>query len=470
MKIAICSSEVFPFAKTGGLGDVCGSLPLALEKIGIDVSVFLPKYQGIDDKQFHLEAVCENCVKTTLGQNITVYLMENDDFFLRDGLYGDAFGDYPDNLERFQYYCLKSLDVMKHLNEPYDVIHCHDWQSSLIPVYMKEKYGHDPFFTKTKTLLTIHNMAFQGIFPKQEFSSLELKQSLLESHTIESFEKINLLKAGILLSHKVSTVSQQYAKEIQTKAFGCGLDEVLRSRKDGIGGVLNGFDHEVWNPQTDELITKKYSAADFIEGKRENKLELQKYFNLEVSPDIPVLGFVGRLSDQKGIDLILDAASTLGEKGIQLIILGVGEEKFHQLLSRLPNLCPGKIAVCLKFDEKIAHQIYSGSDLLLMPSKFEPCGLSQIISLRYGTVPVVFKTGGLVDTISHYDPSSESSNGFVFDQYTSEAFLGTLEKALEVYQNKDQFQRLIRNAFAADFSWENSAHEYQKIYQCLSSD
>ena len=468
MKIAFCSSEVFPFAKTGGLADVCGALPLALEKLGTEIIVFLPHYQFIDTREFQIQRVHEGVSKTSFGKNITVYLIENEKYFYRDGLYGDRKGDYADNLDRFQYFSLHALELLKEFNEKIDIVHCHDWQTALIPVYLKEKYKDDPFFAKTKSLLTLHNLAFQGVFPKDEYLKIGLSERLFSEKGFEFFGKINLLKAGIIFSDAINTVSPQYAKEILTKEFGCGLEGVIKSRKDQVTGILNGLDYDIWNPKTDIFVEKKYSSDNFSERKAKNKTFLQKKVGLPMSPEVPIFGFVGRLSYQKGIDLVLEAINELLALDLQIVIQGTGNG-YHAQLEDLTEQNPKQFAVCLEFDERTAHQIYAGADMFLMPSVYEPCGLSQMISLCYGTIPVVYKTGGLADTVKNFDHPDKLGNGFVFDKYTKKDFIETIKTAVKVYHQKKQFGQLVNNGFAADFSWEKSAGEYKKIYQCLLS-
>ncbi len=460
MKVVFCSSEVFPFAKTGGLADVCGALPLALASLGVEVSIFLPRYRCISDEDFHIERVNDVVSRTRLGKDIDVYFVENKALFDREGIYGTTTGDYHDNLERFQYFCSQVLIFLKEFQPYPDIIHCHDWQTALIPVYLKE---NSPF-KKTKSLLTIHNLAYQGVFPKKEFSKLKVKRDFFSSN-FEFFDQINLLKAGIVYSDRVTTVSPQYAQEIQAPEFGCGLDGVLASRKDEITGILNGIDTRVWDPASDKLIFRRYSSAEYVEGKIENKKVLQKRLGLPVESEIPVFGFVGRLSHQKGLDLILESAKQLLELPAQFIIEGIGDEKYKTHLKILAQKHPDKVAVNFEFNEQTAHQIYAGSDFFLMPSIFEPCGLSQLISLRYGTMPIVFKVGGLADTIVPFD--YENGNGFMFTDYTKIGFVSILKKAIKVFADQVERSRLIENAFKADFSWNKSAKEYIKVYESL---
>lgn len=470
MHIAFCSSEVFPFAKTGGLADVSGALPLALEKLGIQISIFLPRYKTVDEQNIPLEQVHRRASKSRLGRNVDVYLIEKDHFFNREGFYGDEEGDYPDNLERFQYFCTEILDLFKELNLAVDIVHCHDWQTALIPVYLKEKYANDPFYKRIKSLLTIHNLAYQGIFPAEEFSKLELPRELFVRERFEFYGQMNLLKAGIADSDAVSTVSPRYAQEILTEEFGCGLDGVLRSRKGVVAGILNGLDETLWDPQTDPWIAAKYSAKNIGQGKSQNKAQLQKKLNLPAGSHVPIFSFVGRLAHQKGLDLILEALERLLAMDLQIIVQGLGGKEYKEALKTFAEQNPWKMAVCFEFDEPTAHQIYAGSDFFLMPSQFEPCGLSQMISMHYGTIPVVFRTGGLADTVSDYDAEAATGNGFVFEKYSLEDFMAAMQRAVENFAQEGQFHRLRENALRCRFLWDESAREYQKLYQCLLSD
>ena len=469
MKIVFCSSEVFPFVKTGGLADVGGALPLALEQAGIEVMIFLPLYKAIDRSKFNITQVSATVSTTKIGTAIDVYFIENEKYFSRDGIYGDSHGDYPDNLDRFQFFSEQVLEFLRASHIKVDLIHCHDWQTALIPVYLKEKYCNNPVFENTKSLLTIHNMAYQGVFSKKEYVKIKLKEELFGVNGFEFFGQINLLKAGILYADVLTTVSPQYAKEIQAKEFGCGLDGVIRSRKTEVVGILNGIDGTIWNPQTDALLEYRYGPADAMAIKPKNKTYLQQRLDLPVRPDVPLLGFVARLTHQKGIDLLLEAIDDLVDLDLQIIIQGVGESKYHAILNTIDMRYPKDVAVCLAFDEKIAHQIYVGCDLFLMPSLFEPCGLSQMISLRYGTIPIVYKTGGLADSIKPFSPRHLDGNGFLFERYKKDNFVDAVKKAIDLYHDHETFSTLINNAFHSQFGWEQSAQKYIKAYQCLLS-
>lgn len=464
MKVVFFSPEVVPFATTGGLGDVCGALPLALEKLGIDITIFMPYYRVVNRFQKTLRRIEEEAFNTTIGQNVQVYFIKNDAFFDREGIYGNNLGEYPDNLERFEFFCARSLELLKKLNLQVDVLHCHDWQTCLIPAYLKFLYGDDPFFKDVKSVLTIHNMAYQGVFAKEEFSKLKLGENFFTLEGFEFYHHLNLLKGGIIFSDMVTTVSQTYACEIQRPPLDCGLEGVLLKRKNPVVGILNGLDYDRWNPSTDSSITKTYSSQN-IEDKVLNKKQLQQDLNLPQESDVPLFGFVGRLSHQKGLDLLFKAMPELMKLDLQIVFLGIGEEKYHQFLEEAVRKYPQKLAALLEFDEAMAHRIYAGCDLFLMPSLYEPCGLSQMISLRYGTIPLVHKTGGLTDTIVDFD--SENGNGFVFEEYSEAQLIGTIQKALKIFHNRPLFSKLVKKSMTYDFSWEKSAGEYKKVYESL---
>jgi starch synthase len=466
MKVAFFSSEVFPFAKTGGLGDVCGSLPLALEQSGIEISIVMPGYRCVGQSGQPIEQLTERVSRATVGSNINVYFIDHAFFFDRPGLYGDGSVDYPDNLERFSFFCDQALLLLKQIDFQPSVIHCHDWQTALIPVFLKEKYSGDEFYSETKSVLTIHNLAFQGLFPKGEFAKLGLDDRLFSIEGFEYYDQVNFLKAGIIYSDAVTTVSAQYANEIQTKEFGCGLEDVIHSRGDQVNGILNGLDYRIWDPAVDENIARKYSAKDFNDAKLVNKSHLQKELGLKVSNDAPLFGFIGRLSHQKGIDLILDHIDALVQMGVQIAFLGMGDKQYQGALDQKALQYSENIALCPDFNEPLGHRVYAGSDFFLMPSRFEPCGLSQMISLCYGTIPVVFRTGGLVDTVKPYGLFAKNGNGLMFSRYDQTGFLKVIKKAVKIFQLKAQLKHLRQNAFRSRFTWEKSARQYREIYRC----
>jgi starch synthase len=456
MRIVFCASEVVPFAKTGGLADVCGALPPALEKLGHEVVIITPRYKNT---KVNLPSPI-----VRIGENVKVYFIEHHSYFGREGLYGDQGGDYEDNLERFAFFCHAALKLLKEIHFRPDIVHCHDWHTALIPVLLKTKYAHDPFFKNTQSILTIHNLAYQGVFPKRDYPKLNVEGHLFHTQGLEFYDQINVLKGGIIFSDAVTTVSPQYAKEMQSPRLGCGLDGVLRNRSSDIYGILNGLDYKAWDPKDDPLLDHNYSAAD-LEGKRQSKGSLQKTFHLAMQPDTPLFGFVARLCHQKGVDLIVSAMQEMMRMGIQVVFSGYGERRYHRMLEECASQYRHRVGLFLNFDEGMAHRVYAGSDFFLMPSVFEPCGLGQMIALRYGSIPLVYRTGGLADTIRLYDPVHQAGNGFVFTQYTKDAFLRAVAEAVKVYRHPEQMDYLIAQALRVRFSWDKSAKEYVKIYQ-----
>lgn len=456
MKIAMVASEVVPFAKTGGLADVVGALPLVLEDCGQEVIIVMPKYKCITDGKFKISRVSKGISCSTIGKNIKVYFIENDLYFNRDGLYMDKNGDYKDNLERFAFFCRRALDLLKEIDFAADILHLHDWQSSLAAVYLKNLYSKQPFYSKMKSILTIHNLGYQGLFPKDEFVKLGLDSSLFSVSGLEFYNQVNVLKGGIIFSDFINTVSPTYAEEIQTEELGFGLDGLLRQRKNVLSGIVNGLDYYVWDPNTDRFIVQNFSAQK-IEDKSFNKEKLQAICGLPVNKDIPVLGIVSRLVEAKGFDILAQGLDEICKMDVQLVILGTGDLKYHRILETAQKRYPKIISLNLKFDDPLAHKIYAGSDIFLMLSRYEPCGLGQLISLHYGTIPLVFKTGGLADTIN-------KNNGFVFTSHTKEEFLKLVKKAVLVFKDKDKWNRLIINAMKCNFSWEASAKKYIQLY------
>ncbi|MFH1458375.1 MAG: glycogen synthase GlgA [Candidatus Omnitrophota bacterium] len=456
MKILFASSEVVPFAKTGGLADVAGALPLALEALGEEVIIVLPRYKAISGSKFNLQRIKEDISYSVIGKNIKVYFIEENKYFDRDGLYQDKTGDYKDNLERFCYYCARSLELLKEIHFRPDIIHVNDWQTCLIPVYLKTRYAQDPFFKNTRTVLTVHNIGYQGLFPKEEFPTLGLDWGVFTMEGLEYYGKINILKGGLEFSDLINTVSPTYALEIRTKEFGFGLEGVLNKRRDRLFGILNGLDYKIWNPETDPWIAKNFSLKT-AQGKLKNKEDLQKICRLPVASDVPLVGIVSRLAQQKGFDILAQGLDSICRLNLQLVILGTGDLEYHQILKDMVKEYPKVISLHLKFDDCLAHKIYAGSDIFLMPSKYEPCGLGQMISFRYGTLPLVFKTGGLADTVS-------KDNGFVFEHYTKEELIKTITKAIATFKNKEKWKRLAAFAMQRNFSWEESAKKYLELY------
>jgi len=490
LKILIASPEVVPFAKTGGLADVCGALPKALAKLGHQVKVILPKYRMVDEKKFKLSEVStesggktdaplipigDKSVRITVrsynltSPDVEYLFMVNDGYYDREELYKDRSTgfDYEDNDERFILFARGTLEILKAMEWQPDVIHANDWQSALIGAYLKTLYAGDPFFKHTATVFSIHNLAYQGNFPKRIFDKIGVSKDLFyPTSPFEFWGNVNFMKAGISYADVINTVSETYAVEIQSSSeFGHGLEGVLRTRNEDLYGIVNGIDYEVWSPEKDKLISYSYSLED-LSGKRKNKELLRKLCNLPLSTkDVPLIGIISRLADQKGFDLLAQIADELLSLDLQMVILGTGDEKYHRLFKKMSVKYPKKISVNLGFDNPLAHLIEAGSDMFLMPSRYEPCGLNQLYSLRYGTVPIVRKTGGLADTIENYDPKTSEGTGFVFKNYEASELLNTIKRALRVYEDKNAWVKLIKNGMKKDFSWEASAKKYVDIYQ-----
>ena len=475
MKIAMCASEVVPFAKTGGLADVAGALPIALQENGEEVIIIMPRYKAIQESKFNIKRLSDNVSYSIIGENINpvrntkvlsdrnkisngikVYFIENDNYFNRDGLYGEKTGDYKDNLERFSYYCRRSLELLKEINFKPDIIHVHDWQASLIPVYLKTIFNEDSFFKNTKTVLTIHNIGYQGLFAKDEFPKLGLDWSLFGIDGLEFYDKVNILKGGMEFSDIINTGSSTYSREIQTKEFGFGLEGVLNKKRNSVFGIINGLDYSIWNPETDKYISNNFSVKD-LTGKAKDKENLQSYCKLPQKKDVPLFGIVCRLAGQKGFDILAEGIDKICKMDLQMVILGTGDLKYHQIMEDMVKKYPKVISLHLRFDDPLAHKIYAGSDIFLMPSKYEPCGLGQLISFRYGTIPLVFKTGGLADTVN-------KDNGFIFDDYSSSALINCIKEAESSFKNKKKWEGLIKKAMKLDFSWEESAKKYLQLY------
>jgi starch synthase len=454
LKVLLAASEVVPFAKTGGLADVAGSLPIALEAMGVDVRVVMPKYGSV--KAEGSQAV--------IGNNVKVYFVENDGYFNRKELYGDKFGDYHDNLERFSFFSKEVLERCKKENFKPDIIHCNDWQTALVPVYLNTLYKYDPFFTDTKVLYTIHNLAYQGLFGKEEFPKMGLEWVLFTIEYFEFYDKINLMKAGIVYADAISTVSPTYAREILTKEFGCGLEGVLKNRENDLFGILNGIDYKTWNPETDKKIFRQYSALK-PEERYANKEKLQKELGLKVDRDIPLIGMTSRLADQKGLDLLSKTIDELLSMKVQFVLLGTGDNKYHILFERMGRMHSKNSSINLKFDAALAQKIYASSDLFLMPSRYEPCGLGQMIAFRYGAIPVAREVGGLKDSVKEFNPKTGDGNGFTFAEYRADHMFAAIKRALVLFKNNTRWTGLVKKVMRLDFSWAASAKEYVKLYE-----
>lgn len=476
MHVLLVSSEVVPFAKTGGLADVAGALPRALAGLGVEVTVALPRYRSIDGARFGFRKVLDG-VRVPVGdrqETLAVFeapmpgaralLLGHEGFFGRDGLYQEKGQDFPDNAERFTAFARGLLEAVRLLGLAPDLLHCNDWQTGLIPSYLKTLYAGDPALGRAATLFTIHNLGYQGLFPAEQFRVTGLPWELFHWQGLEFYGKVSFLKAGLVHADCLSTVSRRYSQEIQTPEFGAGLEGVLRERAADLYGILNGVDTEEWNPATDKHLAAHYSRAD-LSGKAACKADLQKAMGLPVRPEVPVLGVISRLADQKGVDLVAASAEALLAEGTQVVLLGTGDPKLEAAFTALQQKQPTRAGVRIGFDVALSHKIEAGADLFLMPSRYEPCGLNQMYSLLYGTIPVVRATGGLDDTVTPFDPKSGRGNGFKFAEATPAALLAAVREALACYWSRALWRRLVQNAMAADFSWTRSAKEYVQVYR-----
>jgi starch synthase len=489
MKILFASSEMAPYIKTGGLADVAGSLPRAMAERGHEVAVMLPLYGGMDRDAFLPQPVpWDVSVSLPIGrrtfriwqvspagtgtQNLRIFFHENNWFFDRPQLYSRDGMDYPDNPFRFGYWCLSVLESLKKLNWQPDILHCNDWQTAMIPVYLRfhPAFNRDPFYQSPGTLFSIHNMAYQGLYPLETGQKLGLPAAIESHESLEFYGQLNLLKGGLLYSARLVTVSPKYAVEIMTPEYGCGLEGVIQKRSGVLNGVMNGIDTRTWDPSEDPLIPANY-APDHMDGKIACKKDLQEKFGLRVSGSLPLVAMISRLTDQKGLDLLVEILPQVLDRGCQFILLGTGDEKYHRLFGKLAAQYPDFMGIKLGFDETLAHRIEAGADIYVMPSRFEPCGLSQFYSLRYGTVPVVRNTGGLANSVTHASLENihqGRANGFVFDAYSSAALLSALNKAIMMYQDeKDTWSGLVRTGMEGDYSWGKSAAEYEKLMDAI---
>jgi starch synthase len=497
--VLLASSEVVGFAKTGGLADVSGYLPLALARRGHPVAVIMPLYRSVRTGKQPIRPT-DHILGVPLGRTIIpsrlwrselpdsdvpVFLIENADFFERDdpakglGIYQRTAPDsrkvdYPDNCARFTFFSRAVMEAAPFIGFPVDIVHANDWQTGLIPVYFREIYRHRAEYRRIRTLFTIHNIAFQGAFPHELFHLTGLDFRLFNPRQLEFYGQFNMLKGGVVFSDWVNTVSPTYANEIRTPTFGYGMEGVLNERRDRLNGIVNGVDYDSWDPATDPYLAKNYTSETVLEGKAACKADLQQLFGLPVERHIPLLGMVARLTEQKGIDLVVKAADDMLKLPVQIVILGEGDHGYHARLYSIRDMHPKQVGLHIGFDEVLAHKIEAGSDLYLMPSLFEPSGLNQLYSLRYGTPPIVRTTGGLADTISDTTEEtlvSKEPTGFRFQAYTPQALAGTVRWATYLFHDRpDTFLRIIRNGMKADWSWDRSAAEYEKIYQRLVAE
>ena len=446
LRVLFATTEAVPFAKTGGLADVAGALPKFLQPLGCELKLVMPFYRSVKKSGIPLKALGDdievpvgeeiieaNLFQGQLNETVPVYFIGRDEFFDREYLYGTPRGDYFDNAERFIFFSRAVLNLCQHLGFSPDILHHHEWQTGLIPAYLKSIYRNDPLFSQTAVVFTIHNIAYQGLFKKEKFRVTGLPDEMYNPEGIEFWERINLMKAGIVYADVINTVSRKYSEEIQTPEYGYGLEGILKKRKEDLYGILNGVDYEDWDPSHDSYLVARYQVND-LSGKRECKKDLLKEFNLPPSlMDLPLLGMISRLADQKGFDLLAEILDELFSLDLGFVLLGTGEQKYHDLFSEIARKYPQKAGIRIAYDDRLAHKIEAGIDLFLMPSKYEPCGLNQIYSLRYGTIPVVRATGGLDDTIVHYDPITERGNGFKFSRYEAKEFLNQIKLAIGYY-------------------------------------
>jgi len=472
MRILFVASEGLPFCKTGGLADVVEALPKALVAQGHEVAVVLPRYRGTSadtpiipsltiplGNRLRFPAIADG----TLLDGVRYFFVDDPAYFDRDALYGTAAGDYPDNAERYSEFCRTAIELSKHA-WPTDVFHCHDWQAGLLPVLLRTAYGDDPVVKDLPVVFTIHNMGYQGQFRREVLFRAGISETLFNPAALEFFGNVNLLKGGLVYSDYLTTVSRRYAQEIQTTEFGYGLDGVLRSRADRIVGILNGVDYTAWNPAKDPLIAAKYSAKD-LSGKQVCKQDLLQLYGLSTDhPHRPLMGIVSRLADQKGFDLIADRAHEILHEDVTLVVLGTGDRRYEDLFRALAGDYAGRVGYKFAYDNVLAHKVEAGSDIFLMPSRYEPSGLNQMYSLKYGTVPVVRATGGLDDSIENFDLEHGTGTGFKFSEYSGTAFLYAVRQALHHYSDERIWKRIQLNGMGKDFSWKTPAVEYGKLY------
>jgi starch synthase len=480
--VVFVASEAVPFAKTGGLADVAGALPRALEKQGHRAVLFLPCYRrarsaGLEltdsDLTLHIPIgarVVDGRVREARlpGSEVVAYLIDQPHYFDRDGLYGTGVTDYDDNCERFVFFQRAVLETIRALRLRPDIIHCNDWQTGLIPVYVRTLYRNMPELARAGTLLTIHNLAYLGLFWHWDMALTGLDWHLFNWRQLEFHGKLCFMKGGLFFADQLGTVSPTYAQEIQTPRYGNGLDGLLRDRHADLHGIVNGIDAEAWSPLHEPMLAQRYDAATVDEGKARCKDWLQEHAGLERRPEVPLFAQIGRLDHQKGWDLLAEVADRLLARDVQLIVLGVGHPKYHALLEDLARRYPGRCSAFLGFNDELAHQIEAGADLFLMPSLFEPCGLNQLYSLAHGTVPIVRATGGLADTVVDANPqilADGTATGFSFHDATAEALWQTIERALELWPDRDVWVELMRTGMNQDWSWDRSAHEYTQLYE-----
>ncbi len=480
MKIAFAASEAVPYSKTGGLADVAGSLPKALENLGCEVMLFTPMYLSVDPAKYNLKlnekigiisftvAGHNRSIQVFTGRlpgsSVEVFLVDSPHYFHRDEIYTDG----CDEDERFILFNKSVLEILQRLQLSPDIIHCNDWQTALLPLYMRENYGWDKLFEKTASVFTIHNIGYQGRFAKDTLGKAEIDPKLFfPGGPVEFNGDILFMKSALLFSDIINTVSRTYAKEILTPEYGAGLQDVLKEREADLFGILNGIDYSEWDPASDRLIPYNFNPND-LSGKLKNKERLLEKFKLRAGKGTAVIGMVSRMATQKGFDIFAEASDELMSLDARWIVLGSGEKKYESMFKKLTEKYPEKITVHIGYDNELAHLVEAGSDMFLMPSHYEPCGLNQIYSLKYGTVPIVRKTGGLADTVFDRHEARfknrEASTGFTFSDYTGQALMATVKRALGVFKDKDTWDGIVQNCMKQDYSWDMSAIKYLELY------
>lgn len=492
LNLLIAASEAIPYAKTGGLADVAGTLPIEFAKRGHDVVLLLPRYRCLSDSGRVFRPIARITVPTPRGvaevsieedvvsvgsggRQLRVWAIRQDELFDRPGLYGDEKGDFPDNLERFAFFCRAVIEVIAYLRATHnwkaDVLHLHDWQTALCAVYLKTVERTRADRPPVPTVLTLHNVGYQGLFPAAQFEETGLPASVFTPEGLEFYGSANLLKGGMIFADYLTTVSPTYAKEILTPEFGFGLEGVLRNRQDRLQGILNGIDADQWNPETDTHLSARYSVVDRA-GKRACKQALQREFRLPVR-SVPLLAVIARLTWQKGLDLVEAIVPQLMARDLQLVMLGTGDSEYEAKFKALRARYPNRFGLRIGFDEGLAHRIEGGADIFVMPSRYEPCGLSQLYSLRYGTIPVVRNTGGLADTVVAFTPRTalaETATGFHVEEATAESLLAALDQALVLYDDRPVWERLMTVGMTKDISWTRSAETYERLFRSLIED
>jgi len=473
LKVLLLAAEAVPFAKTGGLADVAGSLPKAIRALGHDIRVAMPRYGRIDPERFGLQAVVPAfpvpmnkheeqaaILQGSIGDEVPVYFVENSRYYDRDAIFM-----YPDDAERFVFFCRSALEMLSRLGWCPDVIHCHDWQTAIVPNWLKTIYKDDPFFGRIASVYTIHNLAYQGIFGHRvlEIAGIAEYGFMYHPEMADLSEVVDLMARGIFFADALNTVSERHAEEILTPEFGQKLDPLLRDRQDRLFGILNGIDYDIYDPATDPHLVQNFDK-DRLDRRRANKAALQSQAGLRVDPAVPVVGIVSRLTDQKGFDLLGNVIDHLMDLDLQFVLMGTGDPHYHEMFSRVARTYEGRAAVFLTFDPQLGQRIYAGADMYLMPSRFEPCGLNQMIAMHYGCVPIVRAVGGLADTVQEFDPHTSRGTGFSFAGYDRWALFASVVRALETYKHQDAWRDLQVRGMEADFSWAASARKYVELY------